>query len=300
MQKEESAVQGQLIAQQYGAETSRAATGIAAFTQGSSSPASSREFRENFMLNLLQSKPGAIQRVPQLHPSFPAPNFASQPPFFPLPFPNFFVPNPGMTRFPIGYSPFYPQRTSVCPFVPLRTQSAFAPSGSESVCEQPTELAGNKSHSVILSNGSVSGRAKGKLSGKAYISRNVYKSIVRFLFTCVQKNKEQMTEILKKAEFSDGEIEKCFTKLRSYNDSIRAQSSKKNSQAVVKKIVKESSARTYVLRETLYAMMQNSTTGKLGRISERNKNVYHEVCEYYYDEIVKSIGQSPQTKTFAL
>eukprot|EP00826_Nyctotherus_ovalis_P024961 TRINITY_DN1926_c0_g1_i6.p1 TRINITY_DN1926_c0_g1~~TRINITY_DN1926_c0_g1_i6.p1 ORF type:complete len:149 (+),score=38.44 TRINITY_DN1926_c0_g1_i6:77-523(+) len=143
-------------------------------------------------------------------------------------------------------------------------------------------------------------RYMGKLSGKAYISRNVYKSIVRFLFTCVQKNKEQMTEILKKAEFGDGEIEKCFAKLRSYNDSIRAQNSKKNSQAVVKKIVKESSARTYVLRETLYAMMQNSKMGKLGRISERNKNVYNEVCEYYYDEIAKSIGQSPQTKIFAL
>lgn len=229
----------------------------------------------------------SVFRPPYLSSSFPLPSF-------PFSLSNFFVFNSDVGRFSFGGSPFLPPRTSVMPLIPFHDSLSLAPRFSA----QQTEFNGKLN--VSISSNQISSNGRGMLNGKAYISRNVYKSIVRFLYVCVQKNKEDITQILKEAGFSGDEIEKCFIKLKDYNDSVKAQNSKKNSQAVVRKLAKERSSRTYVLRETLYAMVQNSKNGRLGRISERNKRIYNDVCEYYYNEIVKSIGKSSQSKSFIL
>lgn len=240
----------------------------------------------------LRGQQGAFQPASVFRSPCPSSSFSL--PSFPFSLPSLFIFNPDAQRFSFGSSPFFPPRTSVVPIVPFHESPSFAPRFSA----QQTEFCGNINISINSNQGSSNGR--GILSGKAYISRNVYKSIVRFLFICVQKNREDITQILKESGFSGDDIDKCFIKLRDYNDSVKAQNSKKNSQAVIRKMAKERSARTYVLRETLYAMLQNSKNGRLGRISERNKRIYRDVCEYYYNEIVKSIGKSSQSKSFIL
>jgi len=227
----------------------------------------------------------------------PTPSYSHPNSSFPAPLyiPSFLLVNSSFGKLPMIYNPHFapqPELISLTPFI-------SEPEQISNPCIQQPGLCTNSNPS-LPQNQRPSGNRKGILSGKAYVSRNVYKSIVRFLFICVQKNREGVTQILEDAGFTNEEIEKCFKKLKGYNESVKAQNSKKNSQALIRKIVKESSARTYVLRETLYAMLKNSRVGKLGRISERNKEVYDDVCKYYYNEIVKSIGQSAQSNSFLL
>ena len=95
------------------------------------------------------------------------------------------------------------------------------------------------------------------LYGKAYESRNVYKSIVRFLSVYTNKNSTDIIRILKEARFKDNDIEKCFLKMKKYGEISKSQISQKNFQFLIKKIVMNLSPHTYVLRETLQAIMIN-------------------------------------------
>jgi len=143
-------------------------------------------------------------------------------------------------------------------------------------------------------------KAKNLLSGKAYKSRNVYKSIIRHLFSYIRKNREDIIRILRDAGFSMPEIEHGFFKVNYYNDLEREQSIKKNSQATIKKMVSKKTIYTYILRETLNTMLHNWDSGKLGKVSETNSEVYKDVCKYFYEEAVRVTGQSAQGRTFSL
>ena len=143
-------------------------------------------------------------------------------------------------------------------------------------------------------------KQKSLLSGKAYKSRNVYKSIVRHLFSYIRKNRDDILRILKDAGFSTTEIEHGFFKINYYNDLEREQSSKKNSQATIKKMASKRTIYAYILRETLNSMLHNWGQGKLGKVSEGNSEVYKDVCKHFYEETVKATGQEAQGRTFSL
>jgi hypothetical protein len=252
-----------------------------------------RPLQENPMTHLLHSKQCASPENLMAYYSFPT-SFSHSSFSPPLYIPRFLMINPELGKLPMTYNLHYASQPALTSLTPFLSESKPV----SNICASQPGLPTNPN--LFPSRNQRSANPKGILSGKAYVSRNVYKSIVRFLFICVQKNHEAITEILHNAGFSNETIEKCFKKLKGYNESVKAQNSKKNSQSLIRKIVRESSARTYVLRETLYAMLQNSKLGKLGRISERNKQVYNDVCKYYYNEIIESIGQSTQVKSFAL
>lgn len=143
-------------------------------------------------------------------------------------------------------------------------------------------------------------KSKSLLSGKAYQSRNVYKSIVRHLFSYIRKNREDIIRILTEAGFSMQDIEHGFFKINYYNDLEREQSNKKNSQSTIKKMATKRTIYTYILRETLNTMLHNWSVGKFGKVSESNSLVYKDVCKYFYDETVKVLGQPAQGRTFFL
>ncbi len=245
-----------------------------------------------------------VYRSPMQLPYRPAPLYASTVPhvssyplslvpnaaFFPSPGPGY-VQLPFAGQYPRPQIPAFLAAPGIRPLVPM-------PSTPEVLRQEnpPRPPPGEAS----LGSLDDPPKQKNLLSGKAYKSRNVYKSIVRHLFSYIRKNREDIIRILKDAGFSMTEIEHSFFKINYYNDLEREQSNKKNSQATIKKMVSKRTIYTYILRETLNTMMHNWEQGKLGKVSESNSEVYKDVCKYFYDEAVKMTGQPAQGRTFYL
>ncbi len=139
-----------------------------------------------------------------------------------------------------------------------------------------------------------------KLSVNAYKRRNVYKSIIRHMYSYIRKNRDDIIAVLEKNNFSVPEIEHAFFKISYLNDLEKQKGKSKKSQTTVKEIMKKRSIYTYILRETLNAMMQNWGMGRTGKISQENLYIYREVCENYYKKTVELLGQSAQGTSYHL
>ncbi len=205
-----------------------------------------------------------------------------------------------------GTAPMYPSREGLTAIRPFPVPQGVRNSSSLAVPrpQEPPRLS-SPVQSQAGGGGSLDSledtpKNRSLLSGKAYKSRNVYKSVVRHLFSYVRKNRDDIIRILTEAGFSMQEVEHAFFKINYYNDLEREQSSKKNSQATIKKMVTKRTIYTYILRETLSTMLHNWGIGKLGKISEGNSAVYKDVCKYFYDETAKVLGQPAQGRTFLL
>ena len=138
------------------------------------------------------------------------------------------------------------------------------------------------------------------INGNAYKRRNVYKSIVRHMFSYVRKNRDDILLILRNLGYSIPEIEHAFFKVNYYNDEERQRGGKKKSQNIVKNIVVKNTIYVPILRETLFAMMKRWEDGKYGKVSKRNLAVYKEVCRKYYDETVRLLGKGSEGKSHLL
>lgn len=138
------------------------------------------------------------------------------------------------------------------------------------------------------------------IKGLSYESRNVYKSLIRHIFSYSRKNRESIVNILQKNGYTMPDIEHAFYKINCYNDSERDRTFKKKAQATIRKMMAIKSIYTFILRETLNGLLINWETGKLGKISQKNSKVYKDVCRNFYEETVKVIGEPAQGKTFKL
>lgn len=141
---------------------------------------------------------------------------------------------------------------------------------------------------------------KGLVKGISYESRNVYKSLIRHIFSYTRKNRETIVEILLQSGYVMSEVEHAFYKINCYNELEREKAFKKKAQATIRKMMGAKTIYTYILRETLNALLINWNKGKLGKISERNYEVYKEVCGKFYQETVQIIGEPAKGKTFKL
>ncbi len=138
------------------------------------------------------------------------------------------------------------------------------------------------------------------LSVNAYRRRNVYKSIVRHMYSYVRKNRKDVVRVLELNGFSMSDIEHAFFKISHLNDLERQKGTSKKSQSTIKKMLQRKSIYTYILRETLFAMMQNWKLGKTGKISQENLIIYKEVCEKYYQKTVELLAQTAQGTSYQL
>ena len=138
------------------------------------------------------------------------------------------------------------------------------------------------------------------INGSAYRRRNVYKSIIRHMFSYVRKNRDDITSILQCEGFSMQDIEHAFCKVNLYNDEERKKGSHKISQKIVKNMIAATTIYTYILCETLYAMLLRWEAGKLGKISRKNAVIYREVSKKYYDECSRMLGRGTQGKSHLL
>ena len=143
-------------------------------------------------------------------------------------------------------------------------------------------------------------RKEKQASTSTYKHRNVYKSIIRHMYSYIRKQRSEIVGILQKQGFSMQDVEHAFYEIGCYNDMERQKGKKKVSQSLVKRIATDKTIYTYVLRETLNTMLKNWDEGKFGRLTKKNVSTYKDVCQKYYNETVKALGQSAQGASLPL
>lgn len=121
--------------------------------------------------------------------------------------------------------------------------------------------------------------------------RNVYKAIIRRMHNHTRKNSVKLMQTLCSSGFSREEAEHAFFVVGSLYGDMRDRG-KCTFLATLKDMVAKKSIYTYILRETLSAMMRGWGGGKRGRILLKNYATYKRVCRVYYDEVVRVISEA--------
>ena len=241
---------------------------------------------------------------------YPAPMnvFLNVFPSYPQPLPNL----PGRPRpSPPGWSPARNLTPNSRPTsgpqvrqVPRSGEQAARPRGE--VEEEKQENSGQRqdedppNEDESLSKIQDTNACKRLFKGRSYKYRNVYKSIMRNMHACLRKNREVLSNILMREGYTLGNIEHAYYKIDSYHDSERSKGKKKVAQTLIQKMLAKKTIYTHILQEALNAMIHNTDQGKLGRVDEKNFQLYSEVCSLFYEQTVQILGTSAQANALAL
>ncbi len=131
-------------------------------------------------------------------------------------------------------------------------------------------------------------------SASTYKHRNVYKSVIRHMYSYIRRQRNEIVGILQTAGFNMHDVEHAFYEIGCYNDMERQKGKKKISQSLVKRIATDKSIYTYILRETLNLMLKSWDDGKFGRLTKRNITTYRDVCQKYYNETARVLAGPAQ------
>lgn len=123
-----------------------------------------------------------------------------------------------------------------------------------------------------------------------YKYRNVFKAIIRRMHGCIKENKSELISAIQKAGYTQQDIERAFNRIAYYKNAERKSGKKRMSVRTIKEATQSRSVYTYVLRVTLNKMLEDWSTKKLGRLSERNVETYSEVCTKYSQHIEKLLN----------
>eukprot|EP00826_Nyctotherus_ovalis_P035517 TRINITY_DN3057_c0_g1_i7.p1 TRINITY_DN3057_c0_g1~~TRINITY_DN3057_c0_g1_i7.p1 ORF type:complete len:225 (-),score=9.88 TRINITY_DN3057_c0_g1_i7:30-704(-) len=131
-----------------------------------------------------------------------------------------------------------------------------------------------------------------KVECNAYRKRNVYKAIIRRMFSYIQKERNTAIEILAKIGFSMDDINSAFLYIHHLNDLDKQKGKSKRPQNTINVILKGRNTCAYILKETLRLMIEGWKTGDRGKIMKGNVGIYKEVCESYYSKCQKLLSCS--------
>ncbi len=243
---------------------------------------------------------GSFLRYPALpvyEQRFPCP-FAGMPPkvYFPN-YPLFqYIPNTGYI--PISLRrPIIPTNT---PLLSSKKSPVITQENNDESFDKIKASSGNDEGSVkcdlSLSDDDNGAKEKRIMGTSAYKKRNVYKSIIRHMFGYMRRHREEVMAMLRSKGYRHQEIEHAFFKINYYNDMERQKGNPKKSQAIIKKITKTKCIYTYLLQKTLDLMLKKWETGKLGKVSVENREIYREVCTKYKNEVAKLLGNDGPEK----
>ena len=123
--------------------------------------------------------------------------------------------------------------------------------------------------------------------GEAYISRNVYKSIIRHIYTYTRAHQDHVRRILQRVGYTEPEISAALAEIDAYKSEDEPKEIERNCQARVEKMLEEKSIFTYILKATLGEMMEKWNLGSYGQLKERNYLTYSAVCAKIYQEVTK-------------
>lgn len=166
--------------------------------------------------------------------------------------------------------------------------------------EEKEEKKETKIEDKNVRNGSNQTICKRLLAGEAYKSRNVYKTIVRHMYTYIRKNRTCVIEILQKAGYSMPEVEHAFFTVDYWCNLERENGNRNYAQGTVKQIFATKSIFTIIMRETLYALLHCWEQGKYGKVLQKNCEIYQKAFKKFYDETVSILGQPAQGQAFDL
>ena len=199
-------------------------------------------------------------------------------------------------------TPLSRQATDSTKTMPLPSQTLSLTDGSKpKTISPPKETKEEPKEESKSGNESEKKTSNGKpTSGGAYKRRNVYKSIIRHMYSYVRKNRDDIIKVLLAAKYLMSEIEHAFFEVSFYNDTEQEKGNRRQSQSTIKKMIDQRSIYTYILRETLNAMIRNWNEGKHGKVSSKNLGTYRDVCIAYYNEAAKVLEQEAQGKSHKL
>jgi len=118
-----------------------------------------------------------------------------------------------------------------------------------------------------------------------YKHRNVFKSIVRRMNSCIQGDNDKMKNLLVKAGFDIEDIKAAYSKLSYYKDMERKSGKKEMGPQLIRDAVDNVSIYTYVLREALELMLNDLEDQNKVKIARKNIRTYKKVCKAYFDKI---------------
>lgn len=130
--------------------------------------------------------------------------------------------------------------------------------------------------------------------GNSYNCRNIYKSILRNMHSYLKNNRDFNEKMLKDSGYTREKIEHAIIKVTYYNENERKRGNNKIAQSLINKILWKKTIYAYILRETLFAMVQYAEKGKLNKVAEKNSPTYIESCKKIYEETVKLLSQEAQ------
>ncbi|MDR3548893.1 MAG: hypothetical protein P4M11_11635 [Candidatus Pacebacteria bacterium] len=137
--------------------------------------------------------------------------------------------------------------------------------------------------------------------GNSYRYRNVYKSIVRNMYSYIKNNRTEITKILSEAGYGRAAMEHAFLKINDYNDKEHKRGGNKMAQEILKKIISRKNIYAYILREATNAMLQHGKSGNFGRVAAKNMSTYTTVVEEIYSECTTVLGGlGAEGKSFVL
>lgn len=124
----------------------------------------------------------------------------------------------------------------------------------------------------------------------AYKRRNVYKSVIRHMFSYIQKNKGRVTNTLMNEGYTRKEVNDSFLYISSLNDLDKQKGKAKRPQNTIKSMLENKNINVYILKETLSLMLGTLNSGLTGKVMRKNTKIYKEVCQEYYNRCLELLS----------
>lgn len=119
----------------------------------------------------------------------------------------------------------------------------------------------------------------------SYRYRNVFKSIIRHMHSCVLSKKDEYIKLMQEQGFTRMTVERAFNRIAIFKNAERKSGKKRLGMNMIKQATEERSVYTYILKDALSSMLLNWDAKDLGRLAERNLATYKSVCTEYYKSI---------------
>lgn len=202
------------------------------------------------------SKPSPVSKL------FLPPRLKSSPPIYKRQFPDLM----GFSR-PVNWTPVQTKNSEVYPV-------AIVPNG----CNTKNTSQGSQK---LISN---------EAKANAYKRRNVYKSVIRHMFSYTQKNKGKITNILMNERYTKKEINDAFVYISSLNDLDKQKGKAKRPQNTIKSMLESKNINVYILKETLSLMLGTLNSTQTGKVMRKNTKIYKEVCQEYFNRCLELLS----------
>lgn len=135
-------------------------------------------------------------------------------------------------------------------------------------------------------------------SDGSYKYRNVFKSIIRKMNTLTSRKTKQITSKLKELGYSSDTIEKTIQHIYECTEIERKNGIKKMAPNLIRSSTKTLSIYTHILKYSIQEMLSDWDAKEIGRLSQKNIELYKHLCKLCLDSADKLIKSKFQINSF--